>query len=143
MTSAYVRVGVGVIVERDGKILLGQRTIEHGENTWGFLGGHLESGETPEACAAREAMEEAGVTLDNISRHAFTNDIFNESGKHYITLFMRATLPQGQEPRNMEPDKCAGWQWFDPAALPEPLMLPIINLLKDGHSLTEKSLRAA
>jgi 8-oxo-dGTP diphosphatase len=132
-----VRVGVGVIVEREGKILLGLRTGQHSANTWAFPGGHLEFGETPEACAAREVMEETGVILENISRHAFTNDIFADSGKHYITLFMHGTLPPGQEPRNMEPDKCAGWQWFDPAHLPQPLMLTIVNLLRDGHGLTK------
>lgn len=132
--TPQVRVGVGVIVERDGKILLGLRKTKHSENTWAFPGGHLEVGETPEQCAAREAMEEAGITLENITRHTFTNDIFGD--RHYITIFMRGTVARGQEPRNMEPDKCAGWEWHSPDQLPQPLMLPIINLLKDGHKLT-------
>jgi 8-oxo-dGTP diphosphatase len=132
-----VRVGVGIVIERDGMVLLGLRKSSHGENTWAFPGGHLEYGETPEQCAAREAMEEVGVTLENFRRLAFTNDIFEVSGKHYITLFIKSALPAGQEPRNMEPEKCGGWHWFSPDALPQPLMLTIVNLLKDGHRLTD------
>lgn len=132
--TAQVRVGVGVIIERGGKILLGLRKSKHGENTWAFPGGHLEVGETPEQCATREVMEEVGLPLLNPRRYAFTNDIF-DSGKHYVTIFVKGALPPGEEPRNMEPEKCAGWQWFSPDALPRPLMLTIVNLLKDGYKL--------
>lgn len=135
MTKPQVRVGVGVIVERDGKILLGLRSSKHAKNTWAFPGGHLEFGETPEECARRETMEEAGLILDNPRRVAFTNDIFEDSGKHYITIFVHGFARAGEEPRRMEPDKCAGWQWCAPDALPRPLMLTIINLLKDGYKL--------
>ena len=40
------RVGVGVIVQRDGRILLGKRLGAHGEGTWALPGGHLEFGES-------------------------------------------------------------------------------------------------
>jgi 8-oxo-dGTP diphosphatase len=66
-----VRVGVGVIIERDGKILLGLRKSEHGEGRWGFVGGHLEHGESPEDCVRREAREEIGAELENLKRFAF------------------------------------------------------------------------
>jgi len=46
-------VGVGTMIWRDGRILLGQRRAAHGAETWGWCGGHLEFGETLEACAAR------------------------------------------------------------------------------------------
>jgi 8-oxo-dGTP diphosphatase len=135
----FVRVGVGVIIERDGKILLGLRKSQHAENTWAFPGGHLEFGETPEQCAIREVREEVGVLLENPRRHAFTNDIFSESAKHYVTIFVKGILAPGQEPCNAEPEKCAGWQWFDPAHLPQPLMPTITNFLKDGYKLVESS----
>ncbi len=50
--------GCGVIVIRDGKILVGERKDS------GLLcgpGGHIENGETPEDAAAREAREEFGI----------------------------------------------------------------------------------
>lgn len=34
---------------------------------WGLIGGHVEISETPEECARREAMEEAAVTLGDLT----------------------------------------------------------------------------
>ncbi len=47
------KIGVGVLIIRDGKLLLGRRKGSHGAATWSAPGGHLEYGETPEACARR------------------------------------------------------------------------------------------
>ncbi len=51
--------GVGVLVVRDGKILVGLRRTE---GTFCGPGGHIEEGETPEEAAVREALEEFGIT---------------------------------------------------------------------------------
>lgn len=125
-----VRVGVGVIIVREGKILLGKRVGAHGAETWATPGGHLEFTETPERCAAREVYEETGLTLDTVKKIGFTNDIFELENKHYVTLFMLGESEQGQA-HIMEPTKCLKWQWFDMDALPKPLFLPLVNLLKE------------
>ncbi len=127
-------VGVGVIITRNGKILLGKRRNAHGEGTWCCPGGHLEYGETLEACARREVREETGLEIVDVQRGAFTNDLFAKEGKHYVTLYMRANCPTGT-PAVCEPEKCSAWAWFSPKALPEPLFLPLQNLLQDGYSL--------
>ncbi|GIS83418.1 MAG: hypothetical protein CM1200mP15_20500 [Dehalococcoidia bacterium] len=54
-------VGVGVVFIRDGMIFLAKRSGSHGAAIWGVCGGHLEFGESLEACARREAKEELGV----------------------------------------------------------------------------------
>lgn len=123
------KVGVGVIVFKDGKVLLGKRKNAHGEGSWSFGGGHLEFGETWEECARREVLEETGVQVRNVRYAAVTNDIFEKEGKHYITLYMRADYESG-EVCVMEPDQCECWQWFATDNLPQPLFLPIQNLLK-------------
>ncbi|MDK9778370.1 MULTISPECIES: NUDIX hydrolase [Vibrio] len=129
-----VRVGVATIILRDGKILLGERIGSHGANTWATPGGHLELGESIEECAKREAFEETGLVVDSIEKLTFTNDIFEKEGKHYVTLFVLASCGSG-EPQVAEPDKCKQWQWCELNNLPEPLFLPLSNLLKESRNL--------
>ncbi len=124
-------VGIGVIVLRDNMVLLGKRKAAHGAGTWQFPGGHLELGESMEECARREVLEETGMRIMNIRFATATNDMFKEEGKHYITLSMLADWDSG-EPSVMEPEKSESWQWFRWEELPEPLFLPIQNLLKQG-----------
>ena len=59
-----------------------------------------------------------------------TNDVFGE-GKHYVTMIMIADWESGN-PTVMEPDKAESWGWFDWESLPEPLFLPMENLVKQG-----------
>jgi len=127
------RIGVGVLIFHDGKLLLGRRKGSHGADSWSAPGGHLEFGESIEQCAQREVQEETGLKLDSISIGPYTNDIFVEDKKHYVTLFAIAHQPVG-EPRLREPEKCRGWQWFAVHALPSPLFVPLQNLLQQqGH----------
>ncbi|MFM2607844.1 NUDIX hydrolase [Vibrio chagasii] len=124
-----VRVGVAAVIFREGRILLGERIGSHGANTWATLGGHLEIGESIEECAQRETLEETGLEVGSFKKLGFTNDIFEKEGKHYVTLYVVATSSSG-EPQIMEPHQCKQWQWFDLDELPEPLFLPLVNLLK-------------
>ncbi|CAH7292427.1 NUDIX hydrolase [Vibrio alginolyticus] len=125
-----VRVGVAAVIFREGRILLGERIGSHGANTWATPGGHLELGESIEECAQRETLEETGLEVGDFKRLGFTNDIFEKEGKHYVTLYVVATSTSG-EPQVMEPHQCKQWQWFDLDELPEPLFLPLVNLLKE------------
>ncbi|MDO6407081.1 MAG: NUDIX hydrolase [Pantoea sp.] len=126
------KIGVGVLIFRHGKLLLGRRKGSHGAGDWSAPGGHLEFGETPEACARRETLEETGLQLHSLQNGAFVSDVFPEVQKHYITLFMVALHAEG-EPQCLEPEKCEGWQWFAPEALPEPLFAPLRTLIaRDG-----------
>jgi len=127
-------IGIGVIIIRDGKILLGKRLQAHGAGSWCCPGGHLEYGESFEGCARREVREETGLEIENIRRGTFTNDLFQQEGRHYVTLFMLADCPRGT-PRICEPDKCEQWGWFPEKALPRPLFLPLQNLLAEGRGL--------
>ncbi|MBI2514615.1 NUDIX domain-containing protein [Candidatus Wolfebacteria bacterium] len=125
------KVGVGVIVMKDGKVPLGKRRGSHGEGSWCLPGGHLEFGESWEDCAKREVTEESGVTIKNIRFGAATNDIFEEEGKHYITIYMLADWDSG-ELKITEPEKWDKWDWFEWGKFPEPLFIPLCNLLKQG-----------
>ena len=54
----------GAIIERDGGIVLIQRAIEPGYGRWTFPGGFVERGEVAEEAAARETLEETGLTIE-------------------------------------------------------------------------------
>ena len=127
------RIGVAVIVIRDGKVLVGRRLGgSHGHETWQFPGGHLEFGESIADCAVREVAEETGLVATITGDGPFTNDIFVADGKHYVTLFVLAAAADGI-PQVMEPEKCAEWRWCPWGALPEPRFLSIQHLLELGY----------
>ncbi|MDP2631484.1 MAG: NUDIX domain-containing protein [Candidatus Uhrbacteria bacterium] len=130
--SRRPKVGVGVLIVKDGMVLFGKR-IGAGGGKWSTPGGHLEWFESFEQCARRETMEEAGVEIDNIRHVHTTNDCGHEEGVHYITVWMVADWKSG-EVQNCEPHKCEGWHWFDWGDLPEPLLLSNENLLLTGYS---------
>ncbi|CAN5193504.1 NUDIX hydrolase [soil metagenome] len=127
--NTHPRIGVGVCLLKDGKILLGKRINAHGQGTWAFPGGHLEFGETLAECAAREVDEETGIKIANIRRGPYTEDFFLAENKHYITIIMIADWQAGL-PELREPLKCAEWTWFDLDHLPEPLFPTFANLAK-------------
>ena len=115
------KVGVGVIVLRDGKILLGERLAGHGSGSFQLPGGHLEYGETFEETARREVAEETGLTDIEIKGVvSLGNDIMYE--KHYVSVGVLATSRSG-DPKTMEPEKSKGWAWFDVNNLPENVFL--------------------
>ncbi len=126
-------VGVAVIVIQNEKVLLGKRLNSHGSGTWAFPGGHLECGESIEDCAKREVVEETGLSIKNLQCATFTNDIFGEEKKHYVTLFVVSEYDSG-ELQIKEPDKCENWVWFSWNEFPEPLFLSLKNLLDQGFN---------
>jgi 8-oxo-dGTP diphosphatase len=76
---------VAAILERDGQILIGQRTPAQSHPLkWEFPGGKVEPPETPEQAVARELDEELGIRIEpagEITRYRFTYP-----GKHPIEL---------------------------------------------------------
>ena len=124
------RIGVGVAVVQDNKLLLLRRRNAHGEGTWAFPGGHLEFNETIITCAERETLEETGLSLINPRIVTFTEDFFERENKHYITFIV-----MGQAtgiPTNKEPHKCDQLGWFSWDNLPQPYFIPLANLKKQS-----------
>jgi 8-oxo-dGTP diphosphatase len=120
-------VGVGCIVVRDGKLLL----VRNQRGFWSTPGGHLDFGESPEVCAARETLEETGVTVRNVEFVAITNDVLADVGKHYLTVWMRGDA-DGDSGQIEDAVEIKELGWFPPDELPNPLHLYFQNLLA-GH----------
>lgn len=116
-------VGVGVLVFKEGKILLGKRKGSHGSGSWAAPGGHLEFGESVEDCAKRELLEETGLTALSIQTGRWSNDVI-DGHKHYVTLFAIVDRFEG-DLQTLEPHKCEEWKWFSKENLPAPLFPPV------------------
>jgi len=134
-------IGVGVLVWRNKKLLLGKRLLSGVQETqkfcWQFPGGHLESNESTIECAYREVLEETGLEITALRHIGMTDKTFLMAGRQYMTLLVSSEYKSG-DAKILEPDKCAGWHWFDYQQLPEPLFEPI-NLFLAQNSLTQSS----
>lgn len=132
----FLRMGVGVILKRKDKVLLGKRKNSHEAGSWSFPGGKLNLFETIENGAIRETLEETGlhIILARKYRPIFTEDFFLQDQLHYITHYIEAKSIFG-EPRVLEPDKCEEWRWYNWDNLPQPLFKPVQNLIKQGYYL--------
>lgn len=131
-----VGVGVGVMILKDNKVLLGKRhgdpakatSLLHGAGTWTMPGGKLNFGDTFEAGAKRETKEETGLTINKIEVICVNQDMVEAA--HFVTIGLMATDFVG-EPKIMEPDEITEWRWFDLDNLPTPLYLPSAKILEN------------
>lgn len=102
---------------------------------WSTPGGHLDFGESPAACAARETLEETGVSVVNVEFVAITNDVLEDVDKHYVTIWMRGD-PDAADAQIGDAGEIAEVGWFLPEELPGPRHKFFENLLA-GRSLPE------
>ncbi len=114
-----IRVGIGVMIFKDGKVLLGKRKSSHGAGEYAWPGGHLEYMESFEDCAKREVQEETGMEINNIRFLRLLN-LKDYAPKHYVDIGLIADWKSG-EPEIMEPDKIEEWGWYEIDNLPSPL----------------------
>jgi 8-oxo-dGTP diphosphatase len=135
MEKERPKVGVGVMILKDGKVLIGKRKAELGNGEWAWPGGHLEHLESIEACARREAREETGVEIQNVRFLRLVN-MTQYAPKHYVDIGLIADWKSG-EPQVMEPDKVETWEWRALDDLPEPLFAAepyYLEALKTGQN---------
>ncbi|HVZ67164.1 MAG TPA: NUDIX domain-containing protein [Patescibacteria group bacterium] len=119
MNGNRPKVGVGVMIFKNGKILLGKRKSSHGKGEYAWPGGHLEHMESFEECIRREVREETGMEIKNIKFLRLMN-FKNYAPKHYVDICLVADWKSGK-PKVLEKDKCESWDWYDLDNLPKPL----------------------
>ncbi len=131
-----VGAGLGVILEKDGKILLGMRHPDpdkadsafRSAGEWCLPGGKLEWGESFEEGAIREVKEETGIIIKNpqvISVHNCKNE-----HAHFLTAGLVAREWES-EAKVMEPDEIIEWKWFDINNLPKERYFPSFEVIEN------------
>lgn len=77
-----------VYVRRNGETLMIHKQRGAQKGKWNGLGGKFEPGETPEQCARRELLEEAGLVADRLTLKGFlTFPLFDGEDDWYCFVF--------------------------------------------------------
>lgn len=129
--------GVGILVLRDGKFLLGRRHDDpekadsalHGEGTWTMPGGKIDFGLSHVETAVKELAEETGLKVDEKDLEIFDVSSNVAGDAHFITIGFLCRKFRG-EPRVMEPDEIVEWKWFPVDSPPEPMFFPSEKMRK-------------
>ena len=112
------RVGVGAVVMKDERVLLVRRGVPPSEGLWAIPGGGLELGETMQAGAEREILEETGLRIKaGEPIYSFDFIQYDDEGNirfHYVVVDLRADYIDGQ-PRGA--DDALEARWFSAAEL--------------------------
>jgi ADP-ribose pyrophosphatase YjhB (NUDIX family) len=114
------RVGCGVVVLREGKLLLLKRVNLPEAGAWGLPGGKVDWMEPAAVSAARELMEETGVDAGPMTLLCAADYIDETAGEHWLCPIYLAPQAAGEAHR-AEPHKHSDLDWFDPADPPSPL----------------------
>ncbi|MFF0429073.1 NUDIX domain-containing protein [Streptomyces sp. NPDC004520] len=135
-------VGVHLVLEQDGKVLLGRRHPDsaYAGGMWHVLAGHCEY-EAATACLVREAHEEAGLVIgaDDLTLVHTVHAVDRPGAPPRIQLFFRARAWKGT-PELREPDKTVAWRYWDVDGLPDaivPYTRAAIEGIRAGRPYTE------
>jgi 8-oxo-dGTP diphosphatase len=118
-------VGVSTVVHHDGKVLLVERAKPPWQGRWSLPGGHVEWGETLQAAAIREVLEETGVTIAILGL-VDTIDVINRGDdgvvrSHYaLTVFLGRLISGEPQPSS----DAAAVTWAEPSRLEQLPLLP-------------------
>ena len=115
--------GVGVMIIKEGKILLGLRNPNkekasselQGQGTWTMPGGKVEFMEKLVDAAKRELEEETSLKATKLDLLCISDDMTNTA--HYVTVGFIVREYTG-EAKAMEPETILEWKWFDLNDLP-------------------------
>jgi 8-oxo-dGTP diphosphatase len=137
-----VKVGLGLVLLKDGMVLLAQRKRkDNGQGEYGGPGGALDPGEGLMESILRELSEECGpdVAVKNLKTICTINYRNGQSPTHWVGIGFCAEYAGG-EIKLMEPNKHVTWEWHSLDDLPVPMYWPIaryIEAYKTGQNLFE------
>ncbi len=112
---------VYLILQKEDKILLLRRfNTGWQDGKYTLLAGHVDGNDSIAATMAREAKEEAGISI-NPEDLRVVHTMHQIGDKEYIDFYLTTERWEG-EPTILESDKCDDMQWFSLDDLPEELL---------------------
>ncbi len=137
--SKDIQVCVGVMIFKEGKVLLGKRNGKHAPGEYSFPGGRVDYMESFEDAVKRETEEESGVKIKNIKFQCLAN-IDRYSYRHDVLTGLVAEWDEGIE-RTDPNERIGDWSWYDLEELPQPIFLLtaiLIDSYKTGKNYYDK-----
>ena len=122
-------------MEWDDKVLLMRRSKLKGGN-YGFVGGHVDPGETPLQAIIRETREEIGVKLSR--KHLKLQKVVyrGKGDLQKVHIIFRTKRWKGT-PETLEPRFCKHIGWYERKALPLDLS-PAARAGLEGNGMYEE-----
>lgn len=113
-----VSVQIMLFNQNNEVLLLRRKSTGFGDESYGFIGGHVEQNEKVIDAAIREAKEEVGIAInsENLIFKSVMNRKVNETTE-YIDFVFCVRKWHGKV-TNMEPEKCSEIAWCKTNNLP-------------------------
>lgn len=102
-----------LVFNRAGQLFLQKRSMK--KDTWpgawdSSASGHLDAGESYDACAVREAGEELGLHLLQTPQRLFKIDACEQTGQEFVWLYRC----EAEGPFTLHPEEIECGDWFAP-----------------------------
>ena len=122
------KVGVGVLVMKDNKLLLVKRIMAPEIGKWSIPAGYLDAGEEPRETAVREVLEETNLTVEigDLVDIYHNREVTTQGGASIFILY-RAKLLGGELQAG---DDAVAAKFFGPDELPELAFTSTLDVVK-------------
>ena len=109
------KVAAAVLVEEGSRVLLVRRINEPFRGLWTLPAGFINGGEDPAEAAARECLEETGLTVRVTRVHDVISGREHERGADFVIVYIAEVISGEMRPA----DDADAVEWFERSNLPQ------------------------